>query len=79
MREVIVYLIMLISILAGLYVGGWLMFIKPIKKVSKVIEDGTVTRFMVVITVLKSFLSVSVGCTTYYICLWIGSLFLRLI
>ena len=79
MREVVIYLIMLISLLAGLYVGGWLMFIKPIKKVSKAIDNGTVTRFMVVATVLKCFLSVSVGCTTYYICLWIGSFFLRLI
>ena len=79
MREAIIYLIILISLLAGLYVGGWLLFIKPIKKVSKAIDDGTVTRFMVVTTVLKCFLSVSVGCTTYYICLWISSLFLRLI
>lgn len=41
------------SIVGGLYVGGWLMFIQPIIEACKAFDAGTLTGLMIGITVLK--------------------------
>ena len=61
MKKIIGVLIMAISILGGLYVSGWLMFIKPIIEACKAFDTGTLTGLMIGITVLKCILASTVG------------------
>lgn len=57
------------SIVGGLYVGGWLMFIQPIIEACKAFDAGTLTGLMVGITVLKCMFASAVS----GIIIWIGS------
>ena len=61
MKEAIGYLLMIIGIAAGLYVGGWLMFIQPILEVCKCFDAGTLTGTIIGVTILKCVFSGAVG------------------
>ena len=57
------------SIVCGLYVGGWMMFIQPIIEACKAFDAGTLTGLIVGTTVLKCVFASAVGS----IIVWIGA------
>ena len=75
MKFFIGFLIMIAGLLGGAYVGGWLMFVKPIIEVCKAYDAGTLTGLMVGIAVIKCLLAGAVGCTIFYTGLLIGRFF----
>ena len=69
------WIIFAAGIIAGLYVGGWLMFVQPIMDACKHFDAGTLTGVIVGTTVLKCIFATSVS----GIIIWIGSLIAALI
>ena len=67
MLGVIGLLTIIISILSGLYVGGWLMFIQPIREACVAFDVGTLTGVIVGETILKCFFASTVGTLITYI------------
>ena len=63
------WLVLIGSIVGGLYVGGWMMFIQPIIEACKAFDAGTLTGLIVGTTVLKCIFASAVG----WIIVWIGS------
>jgi len=63
------WLILIGSIVGGLYVGGWVMFIQPIIEACKAFDAGTLTGLLVGTTVLKCMFASAVG----GIIVWVGS------
>lgn len=53
MTKVISWIILIGSILCGLYVGGWIMFIQPIIEACKHFDAGTLTGAIVGSTIVK--------------------------
>lgn len=53
MNNVISWIILIGSILCGLYVGGWIMFIQPIIEACKSFDAGTLTGAVVGSTIVK--------------------------
>ena len=69
MKYIIGWIVLIGSIVLGLYVGGWVMFIQPIIEACKAFDAGTLTGLIVGTTVLKCmFASAVCG-----IIVWIGS------
>lgn len=69
------WIIFAAGIIAGLYVGGWLMFIQPIMDACKHFDAGTLTGVIIGTTVLKCIFATSVS----GIIIWIGSLIAALV
>ena len=69
MKTIIGWIIFIGSVVGGLYVGGWMMFIQPIIEACKAFDAGTLTGLIVGITVLKCIFAGTVGS----IIVWIGS------
>lgn len=68
MRRIIFGWIVLVgSIASGIYVGGWLMFIKPILDVCSAFDAGTITGLLVGISVLKCLFASVVGWLIVYV------------
>lgn len=53
--------VMIISIMLSLYVGGWLLFIKPIFDCAVAFDAGLLTGVMIAITVFKCFVAPIIG------------------
>lgn len=53
MKNVVSWIIVIIGVLAGLYVGVWTLFIQSIIMACKAFDAGTLTAVMIGITVLK--------------------------
>lgn len=53
MIKIISWIILIGSILCGLYVGGWIMFIQPIIEACKSFDAGTLTGAVVGSTIVK--------------------------
>lgn len=64
----IALILWIFGVLAGLYVGGWLMFIKPIIACCVAFDAGTLTGIMVGISILKCIFGSAVGGTIFLIC-----------
>ncbi len=69
MKHIIGLIVFIGSIVGGLYVGGWLMFIQPIIEACKAFDAGTLTGLIVGTTVLKCIFASTVG----GVIIWIGS------
>lgn len=67
MKIIIGWLVLIGSIVGGLYVGGWLMFIQPIIEACKHFDAGTLTGLIVGTTVLKCVFASAVGGIIIYI------------
>lgn len=67
MKKVLGILLILVGILGGLYVGGWLMFIQPIVDCCKAFDLHTLTGLMVGTTVLKCLFASVVGSVIFYL------------
>ncbi len=53
MTKIISWIILLGSILCGLYVGGWIIFIQPVIEACKHFDAGTLTGAIVGSTIVK--------------------------
>ena len=53
MIKVVSWIILIGSILCGLYVGGWIMFIQPVIEACKHFDAGTLTGAIVGSTIVK--------------------------
>lgn len=67
MKKIICNLIIIIGVVLGLYVGGWLMFIKPILDATKAFNKGTLTGLMIICTIIKCFFAELVGLFIAYV------------
>ena len=67
MKYVIGWIIFVGSIVLGLYVGGWVMFMQPIIEACKAFDAGTLTGLIVGTTVLKCVFASFVGLIIVYI------------
>ena len=63
------FIVLIGSIVGGLYIGGWMMFIQPIIEACKAFDAGTLTGLIVGTTVLKCIFASTVG----GLIIWIGS------
>lgn len=59
--KIIGWVIIAASVIAGLYVGGWLMFVQPIMDACRHFDAGTLTGTIVGMTVLKCVFASFVG------------------
>lgn len=73
MLGVIGFLTIIASILGGLYLGGWRMFIQPIIEACRAFDAGTLTGMIVGTTVLKCFFAGTIGYLIAYIGCWFGT------
>lgn len=69
MKVIIGWIVLIGSIVGGLYVGGWVMFIQPIIEACMAFDAGTLTGLIVGTTVLKCVFASAVG----GIIVWIGA------
>ncbi len=68
MRGIIAIIIWVIGAILGLYVGGWLMFVKPIIACCAAFDAGTLTGLMVGTSILKCIFGSTVGGIIFLIC-----------
>ena len=66
-KNIIAWIVFIGSIVGGLYVGGWLMFIQPIVEACKAFDAGTLTGLMVGTTILKCMFASAVGYMIIYV------------
>lgn len=76
-KKIISYAVMVASWGSALYVGGWLMFIKPIIEICTAIDSGTLTSMIVVPGILKCIFACSVGLAIAYIGTIVGCLIMK--
>ena len=61
MRIIIGWIVFIASVICGLYVGGWLMFVKPIIEVCTHLDADTLTGTITGIAILKCMFAGTVG------------------
>lgn len=61
MRNAIAILIFIVGILLAIYVGGWVLFIKPIMVACAAFDAGTLTASLVGMTVIKCLIATTVA------------------
>lgn len=66
-RIIIGWIVFIGSAAYGVYVGAWLMFIKPIIEACKAFDEGTLTGMLVGTTVLKCLFASLVGWIIVYV------------
>ena len=74
MRDIIGIIIGVLSVIGGIYVGGWLMFVQPIIGACQHFDAGTLTGVIVGITIIKCVFASVVGTLIAYIGVFIGGL-----
>ena len=77
MKVIIGWVVLIGSVVGGVYVGGWLMFIQPIIEACKAFDAGTLTGLMVGTTVLKCIFASTVGGFIVYIGVTISKILLE--
>jgi len=76
MKNFIGFLFIIVGIVGGLYIGGWMLFIQPIIEACQAFDTGTLTGTIVGITILKCFFASVVGSIIAYVGVLIGNLIL---
>ena len=66
-RSIISMVVLIIGFLLALYVGGWLMFLKPIIYAVAAFDAGTLTGTIIIWTIIKCILASFVGGIISYI------------
>lgn len=61
MRIVLAILVLIIGVLLACYVGGWVLFIKPILAACAAFDAGTLTATVLGVTVIKCLLASAVA------------------
>jgi hypothetical protein len=78
MKVIIGWIIFIGSIVGGLYIGGWLMFVQPIIEACKAFDAGTLTGLIVGTTILKCIFASTVGGLIAYIGAQIAGAFFKM-
>ena len=66
-KSIISMVVLIIGFLLALYVGGWLMFLKPIIYAVAAFDAGTLTVTIIIWTIIKCILASFVGGIISYI------------
>lgn len=66
-RSIISMIVLIIGFLLALYVGGWLMFLKPIIYAVAAFDAGTLTGTIILWTIIKCILASFVSGVISYI------------
>ena len=74
MRKIIAILVIVAGIIGGLYVGGWMLFIQPIIAACRSFDAGTLTAYIVGITILKCIFASAVGSFIAWVGCAVGSI-----
>ena len=61
MKDVLFWITIIIGIILGIYVGGWLLFIKPIVVACAAYDAGTLTGSMIGWTIIKCLVFVPIA------------------
>lgn len=72
MKKIIGFIIYILGIISGLYVGVWLLFINPIIEACQHFDAGTLTGTIIGVTVIKCIFAGGAGTTIMYIGTLIG-------
>lgn len=72
MKKILGILIMIMSVIGGLYVGGWCMFIQPIMTACKAFDAGMLTGTIIGMTILECMFASCVGSLIYVIGHYVG-------
>lgn len=67
MKNILGFFIIILSIIGGLYIGGWLLFIKPIIDACKAFDTDTLTAVIIGVTLIKCLFASTVGSLIVYI------------
>ena len=76
---VVILVFALIGVILGLYVGGWLMFVKPILVAYALLDSGMLTGGILGLTIIKCLLASVVGWIVFYVTALIGTIIASLI
>lgn len=66
-KDLLAFAIVIIGIIAGLYVGGWMMFIKPIMDCCYAFDAGILKIVDVGVAAIKCIFASTVGCIIFWI------------
>lgn len=66
MKKFFGILLIILGIVGGLYVGGWLMFVKSILVACSAFDAGTLTGGLVGVTIVKCIFASAVGSIIFY-------------
>lgn len=73
MKKLIGVIIIIASILGGVYLGGWLLFVKPILAACAAFDAGILTSTLVITTIIKCIIASTVGTIIVNVGVIIGS------
>lgn len=76
---VVILVFALIGVILGLYVGGWLMFVKPILAACALLDSGMLTGGILGMTIIKCLLASVVGWIVFYVTALIGTIIASII
>lgn len=75
--NIVGWLLFLGGIAGSLYIGGWLMFIKPIINVTQAFDAGTLTGLLIAKTVLKCIFASFTGWLIFYVSTLLSAIFIN--
>ena len=61
MKKLIGVVIIIASIMGGVYFGGWLLFVKPILAACAAFDAGILTSTLIITTIIKCIIASTVG------------------
>lgn len=73
MKKLIGVIIIIASIIGGVYFGGWLLFVKPLMAACAAFDAGVLTSMIIVNTIIKCIIASTVGVIIVYVGVAIGS------
>lgn len=72
LKQITGVLIMVSGVFSGLYIGGWLLFLKPILLTIAAFDTGILTGMIIFSTIIKCIFAGAVGTLIFYLLFWIG-------
>jgi len=77
MKTILGILLIIAGVVGGLYVGGWLMFIKSILQACQAFDNHTLTATLIGWTVIKCVFASCVGGIIFYIGAFLGGMTMK--
>lgn len=72
-RKIFSLLVLFLGLYSGAYIGGWLMFVKPIIDACKAFSNGMLTNSIIAFTILKCIFAPFIFSIIYSASFCIGS------
>lgn len=73
LKQITGVVLMISGVFSGIYVGGWLMFLKPILVAIAAYDTGTLTGMIIFSTIIKCIFASAVGFLIFYLLFWLGA------